>query len=131
MVELLGAQDFSKRVDFEAVETTLKADAMVFATSVLEVFLNADTSDHAENLLPCPCGCMARYRGVRSRKFRGQQLCVSSAAVEAGCKHGIGARLKRSGMRWSKAGANKIAALRACVISNRFDDFWYDRAGNS
>ena len=68
---------------------------------------------------------------MRYRKFRDQQLCISSAAVEAGCKNVIGARLKRSGMHWSKAGANKIAALRACVISNRFDDFWYDRAGNS
>ena len=69
MVELLGAQDFSKRVDFEAVETTIKAEAMAFAASLLEVFMNADTSDHAENLLPCPYGCMARYRGVRSRKL--------------------------------------------------------------
>ncbi len=66
---LLGAQDFSKRVDFEAIETTIKAEAMDFSASVLEVFLNKDTSDHTEDLLPCPCGCMAHYRGVGSRQL--------------------------------------------------------------
>ncbi|MDE0306139.1 MAG: hypothetical protein OXI87_14865 [Albidovulum sp.] len=33
-------------------------------------------------------------------------------------------RLKKSGMSWSVAGANKILALRCAVESNTFDDFW-------
>ena len=48
--------------------------------------------------------------------------------VEGGCKHIIGTRLKRGGMRWTVAGANAIIALRCAVESNRFDDFWERRA---
>ena len=61
-------------------------------------------------------------------KFRAMGLCVATGVVEGGCKHIIGSRLKRSGMRWSVAGANAIIALRCAVESNRFDDFWERRA---
>ena len=65
---------------------------------------------------------------MRYRQFREQGICVSSGVVEAGCKDTVGARLKRSGMRWSVNGANAIAALRCYVKSDRFDDFWYDKS---
>ena len=65
---------------------------------------------------------------MRYRHFREQGLCVSSGVVEAGCKDTVGARLKRSGMRWSVEGANAIAALRCYVKSDLFDDFWYDKS---
>ena len=48
----------------------------------------------------------------------------------AGCKQ-IGARLKRAGMRWTVAGANAIIALRCCMLSGRFEDFWERRAANA
>ena len=57
-------------------------------------------------------------------------LCISSGVVEAGCKQ-IGARLKRAGMRWTVAGANAIIALRCCLLSGRFEDFWERRAANA
>ena len=62
-------------------------------------------------------------------KFRAMGLCVATGVVEGGCKHIIGTRLKRGGMRWSVAGANAIIALRCAVESHRFDDFWERRAG--
>ena len=62
-------------------------------------------------------------------KFRAMGLCVATGVVEGGCKHIIGTRLKRGGMRWTVAGANAIIALRCAVESNRFDDFWERRAG--
>lgn len=65
---------------------------------------------------------------MRYKEFREQGLCISSGVLEAGCKDAIGARLKRSGMRWSVDGANSIAALRCYVKSDRFDDFWYDKS---
>ena len=68
-----------------------------------------------------------RHR-MRYPRFRARGLCVSSGVVEAGCKHTIGARLKRAGMRWTVAGANAIIALRCCKLSGRFEDFWERRA---
>ncbi len=58
-------------------------------------------------------------------------LCVASGVLEAGCKNAIGTRCKRPGMHWSVAGVNAIAALRCCVLSNRFDDFWEGRRQRS
>ena len=60
--------------------------------------------------------------------FRAMGLCVATGVVEGGCKHIVGTRLKRGGMRWTVAGANAIIALRCAVESNRFDDFWERRA---
>ena len=71
-----------------------------------------------------------RHR-MRYPQFRAWGLCVSSGIVEAGCKHAIGARLKRAGMHWTVAGANAIIALRCCKLSGRFEDFWERRAANA
>ena len=71
-----------------------------------------------------------RHR-MRYAEFRAWGLCVSSGVVEAGCKHAIGARLKRAGMHWTVAGANAIIALRCCKLSGRFEDFWERRAAKA
>jgi hypothetical protein len=60
--------------------------------------------------------------------FRDRGFFVGSGVIEAGCKTVIGSRLKASGMFWSEKGANAIIALRCCVCSGRFEQFWEDRA---
>jgi hypothetical protein len=65
---------------------------------------------------------------MRYPEFRAQGLCTSTGVVEAGCKTAIGTRLKRSGMRWTVAGADAIIALRCCILSGRFEDFWARRS---
>lgn len=66
---------------------------------------------------------------MRYPLFHAQGLCTSTGIVEAGCRHVIGARLKRSGMRWTLRGANAIIALRCAQLSrNRFEDFWQRQA---
>lgn len=65
---------------------------------------------------------------MRYAEFRKQDLFVGSGVVEAGCKNIIGARLKQSGMEWTVRGANAIISLRCIIKSNRFEDFWSERA---
>jgi hypothetical protein len=60
-------------------------------------------------------------------EYRGKKFFVGSGVVEAGCRTVIGQRLKQSGMRWSVRGANAIIALRCCILSGRFEDFWAAR----
>ncbi len=38
---------------------------------------------------------------------------------------------ERAGMRWTVAGANAIIALRCCILSGRFEDFWKRRAAKA
>ena len=65
---------------------------------------------------------------MRYPAFRAQGLCVSTGVLEGACRNVVGSRLKRGGMHWTVDGANAILALRVCILSNRFDDFWERRA---
>lgn len=65
---------------------------------------------------------------MKYAEFKKQGLFVGSGVVEAGCRMVIGQRLKQSGMHWTIEGANSIIALRCCVLSNRWEDFWADRS---
>jgi hypothetical protein len=65
---------------------------------------------------------------MRYARFRAQGFFVGSGVVEAGCKSIIAQRLKRSGMEWTLRGANAIIALRCMIKSNRFEDYWCNRA---
>jgi len=64
---------------------------------------------------------------MRYDRFRGQGLFIGSGVVEAGCRSVIGKRLKQSGMHWSVRGANAIIALRCCLESGGFEDYWESR----
>ena len=64
---------------------------------------------------------------MRYRFFREQGLFIGSGVVEAGCRSLIGERLKCSGMHWSVPGADAIIALRCCLESNGFENYWEDR----
>lgn len=65
---------------------------------------------------------------MRYAAYREKHFFVGSGVVEAGCRTVIGERLKQSGMRWSVRGANAIIALRCCIMSGRFEDFWASRS---
>lgn len=65
---------------------------------------------------------------MRYKTFRKENLFVGSGVLEAGCRSVIGQRLKQSGMHWSIDGANSLIALRCCIYSNQWGDFWENRA---
>jgi hypothetical protein len=65
---------------------------------------------------------------MRYAEYRAKKHFVGSGVVEAGGRTVVGERLKQSGLRWSVRGANAIMALRCCILSGRFEDFWASRA---
>ena len=75
------------------------------------------------------CEYIERNRDrMRYRDFRASGLCIGSGVVEAGCKTVVGNRLKRAGMHWTVEGANAILALRCCMLSGRYEEFWEHRS---
>jgi len=60
--------------------------------------------------------------------YRREGLFVGSGIIEAGCRTLVGQRLKQSGMHWTVRGANSIIALRCCLFSHLWEDFWAYRA---
>ena len=47
-------------LDFEAIETAARREALRLAARVIERRFNSDTSDHVGPTLPCACGQVAR-----------------------------------------------------------------------
>jgi hypothetical protein len=56
--------------------------------------------------------------------YRAKGYHVGSGVVEAACKTVAAARCKRSGMRWSKDGAQSVLALRSHRLNRRWDNYW-------
>jgi hypothetical protein len=57
-------------------------------------------------------------------RFVARDLPIGSGAVESTCKCLIEARAKQAGMRWSGAGVQRVASLRALQRSGRWAAFW-------
>jgi hypothetical protein len=56
--------------------------------------------------------------------LRKKNLPIGSGVIEAACKNLIGARMKKSGMRWTIDGGQPVLTLRALILSNRWERFW-------
>jgi hypothetical protein len=71
------------------------------------------------------------YQGNRARmrydEFRRNGYFIGSGVTESSCKRLVGARLKQSGMRWSREGAQAILQLRTTVLNGRWDFLWRGR----
>lgn len=64
---------------------------------------------------------------MRYAEFRAKGLFIGSGVIEGCCKSLIGARMKKSGARWTVKDANKIIALRCTKKSNQWEDYWQSR----
>ena len=99
-------------------------DAGRISAIVAALAHHAPTCDEARK---CIDYLIRNRKRMRYPAFRASGLSVATGIVEAGCKHAVGARLKRAGMHWSVNGANAILALRCCILSGRFEAFWERR----
>jgi len=62
-------------------------------------------------------------RRMQYLEYREEGWPIGSGAMESGCKQ-FAQRLKGPGMRWSRRGAERMLALRATILSGRFDQIW-------
>lgn len=67
---------------------------------------------------------LSRLDQVQYPTFAAAGYPIGSGAVESAGKHVIQARLKGSGMRWSRTHLNPLAALRTVVCSGRWAEAW-------
>lgn len=63
-------------------------------------------------------------RRMRYAQWKREGFMIGSGVVEAACKTLVAQRLKLSGMRWSKLGAQAILTMRGWDQSERFDEAW-------
>lgn len=55
--------------------------------------------------------------------FRAEGYPIGSGTVESGIKQ-FKQRLTGAGMRWSRAGAERMVIIRSAILSDNFDDLW-------
>ncbi|AWM37651.1 hypothetical protein [Gemmata obscuriglobus] len=66
----------------------------------------------------------ARTRWMQYHEYKGWHVPLGSGITEAACKTVFTQRLKLSGMRWTKAGAQVILSLRVVLLSGIWDDVY-------
>lgn len=54
--------------------------------------------------------------------FRAAGFPIGSGTIESACKTVVQARMKQAGMRWSRPGAQAMLALRALLLSDRWQE---------
>ena len=59
---------------------------------------------------------------MRYPEYRARGIQIGSGAIESGCHHVIGARLKQAGMIWQVEGARAVATVRTWLKSGRWDE---------
>ncbi|MFH1930535.1 MAG: hypothetical protein ABIN18_02960, partial [Pseudomonadota bacterium] len=57
-------------------------------------------------------------------ELKQNNLPIGSGVVEAACKNLIGARMKKSGMRWTINGGQAVLTNRSLILSNLWEQFW-------
>lgn len=57
-------------------------------------------------------------------RFRAAGFDIGSGQVEAACKHVVAIRMKRCGMRWSKAGSQNVLSLRTVWLNRDWNRLW-------
>ena len=62
-------------------------------------------------------------RRMQYLERREEDYPIGSGLVESACKQ-FRARFVGSGMRWNRAGAERLLPIRAAIMSRRFDAFW-------
>ncbi len=65
----------------------------------------------------------ANKRRMQYLELREEGFLIGSGTVESGCKQ-FRARFVGPGMRWSRAGAERLIPVRAAILSGRFDEVW-------
>jgi hypothetical protein len=122
-------EDTKDALDRWSAERQRELDAGLVADVMKAIKQVMPRSGHKRELCEKEIGYFEKNKQrMRYGDFRKQGLFVGSGVVEAGCRSVIGQRLKQSGMHWTVNGANSIIALRCCLFSNRWEDFWEYRA---
>ena len=91
---------------------------------VAEIFEMAKASKLQTPLLELHQYFFHRTKMMRYDRFREAGIFIGSGAIESANRYAIQDRLKKSGMKWSIAGANAIAQLRTLYLSNQWGEIW-------
>lgn len=134
-IEALIGNNAADGLDFEALETAARRQALGVAAKAIEQRLNADLSDHAGPTLRCACGRDASYAGRLSKTFQtalGEMTLARAYYHCAGCAAGCCPRdqaLGLTGSSLSPALTRMVGMTAAMVSFQEASELMSDLAG--
>ena len=74
------------------------------------------------------CGYLEKnHTRMRYDEYLKQGYPIASGVIEGACRHVVKDRLERTGMSWTKTGAQALLHLRAIAVSDHWQDFFVFR----
>ncbi len=117
-LKVLVADQGERKRRIEEIRDELKAGRVHEVIAWLEPF-----RDRGKDV----AACIDYYRNNQDRMHEGQYIRrgmqVGSGVVESLGRQLVGKRLKQPGSHWTKAGANRLMAIKACLHNNRWADY--------
>ena len=120
---LFGEGSDKARHWIQAMKTTLFQGHAARIANRLTKLATALSGERADKLLAEATFFRNNHRRMRYLDYREEGWPIGSGTIESGCKQ-FQERLKGPGMRWSRSGAERLLALRAVILSRRFDHTW-------
>ena len=119
-----GVGTTKTKLQFEQWRGTLRCDKRGASKVIQE--LKRLSKEHPNNLTVArELGYFQKHKKrMNYASVAEQGLMIGSGVVEAACKTLVTQRLKQSGMRWSKDGAQSILTPRGWDQSEKFDAAW-------
>jgi hypothetical protein len=81
------------------------------------------TDLHAHSLSAHATYFVTHQRRMQYQAFRADGYPIGSGAIESGIKR-YKQRFTGAGMRWSRAGAERMILIRSAILSDQFDTLW-------
>jgi len=108
----------------ERWKTQMQAGCLEGVEEELRELVAAGGDDKDNTLRKCADYLQTNQARLRYHLFRAAGWPIGSGVVEGACKHVVGVRMKRNGMRWSPAGAQATLSLRTVWLNGEWDTFW-------
>jgi len=107
----------------ESLKTRLYQGHAATIAGLLAELADQVSSDRAEKLRDEATYFRNNQRRMCYLEYREDGWPIGSGTIESGCKQ-FQARMKGPGMHWSRRGAERMLALRAVILSQRFNQTW-------
>jgi hypothetical protein len=108
----------------ERVQQILEGRVLAVVRGLRSLATRRRLSPSRRKTLETICGYFEKnHARMRYDEYLKQGYPIASGVIEGACRHVVKDRLERTGMSWTKTGAQALLHLRAIAVSDHWQDF--------
>jgi hypothetical protein len=109
---------------YEQTGRILNGEVKSVVHSLRSLATRRELSNKKKASLEVICNYLAKNADrMRYNEYLAAGYPIASGVIEGACRHVVKDRLERTGMSWTRSGAQAMLNLRAIWTSNRWDDY--------